>query len=226
MSGHYYPHEFHGPKRIPVRRHVIWFVLSPSEGIEVVPTAITEQAIDEVAQLPGSKMVSDSSGVYVFRWEVPSQYRYVSFGGSDRFDAWTSPGIAGTPVLAGPESRWHLVSTGQKGSDSTAIFGESSVADTSRMSGCPRVDRSMSKSGTIRQIACSHAITSGQFPGALTSPCTSEFGPRASRSALPGDGRLSRDFPIPQSPGDQIEVRVWSAGGPRVEVWTVAVSNS
>jgi uncharacterized membrane protein len=213
-------YEFYGPGPIPVRGGVVWFVMSPAQGIEVVPTAVMERALGDVAALPGARLVTASHGVYVLRWQVPPGYRSVSLGGGDKLDAWTTPGVAATSVHAGPPRAWHLASNGRRGyvlsGDYWREFSGSYLA-TVRISAAGPVNIEVWDDTTNRLLA--RTTTTGS---SNTSDVQLPFriGHEKPGFVYQGAGAF-RDFPIPQIPGDAIEVRVWNSGTRHVAIWSV-----
>ncbi len=213
-------YEFDGLGAVPIRNRVIWFVMSPAQGVEFVPTAVMERALGDIVALPGVKLVTSSQGVYVLRWQVPPRYRSVSLGGGDELDAWTTPGVAATPVVSGPSSRWYLASDGRRGD---LLSGDC----WREPSGLYSTNVRFSSTGPLK-IEVWDDTTNRLLARARTarSPKTSSLQVRFQiRHEKPGfvyqGAAAFLDSPIPQSPGDVIEVKVWSTGTTHAKIWSV-----
>jgi hypothetical protein len=213
-------YEFDGPIPIPVRGGVVWFVMSPAQGDEVVPTAVMERALGDVMELPGASLVTASHGVYVLRWQVPPGYRSVSLGGGDKLDAWTTQGVAATSVHTGPLRAWHLASNGRRGyvlsGDYWREFSGSYLA-TVRISATGPVNVEVWDDTTNRLLART-TMTGPSKTSDVQLPF--RIGHEKPGFVYQGAGTF-RDFPIPQIPGDAIEVRVWNSGTAHVVIWSV-----
>jgi hypothetical protein len=215
-------YEFYSPTPIPVRGGVVWFVMSPAQGIEVVPTAVMERALGDVMALPGARLVTASHDVYVLRWQVPPGYRSVSLGGGDKLDAWTTPGMATTSVRAGPERTWHLASNGRRGyalsGDYWREFSGSYLA-TIRILTTGPVNVEVWDDTVNRLLA---RTTTAGMSKTLDIQLPFRIESEKAGFVFQGTGAF-RDLPIPQIPGDAIEVRVWTSGAAHVVIWSVAL---
>jgi hypothetical protein len=215
-------YDFTGPGTIPVRSRVVWFVMSPAQGIEVVPTAVMERALGDVVALPGARLVTASQGVYVLRWQVPSGQRSVTLGGGDELDAWTAPGTAATPVRAGSSSGWHLASNGRRGyllsGDYWREFSGSYLA-TVRISAAGPVNVEVWDNTTNRLLA--RTTTTGSSK-TWDVKVPFRIGHEKPGVVYQGVGPF-RDFPISQTSGDTVEVRVWTPDIAHVAIWSVTL---
>lgn len=225
FGGHVDLYEFAGPSPIPIRDHVVWFVLSPAQGIEIVPTAVMERALGDIAELPGAKLITASQGVYVFRWRAPSRYRSISLGRGDELQAWTAPGVAGMPVFAGPASRWHLTADGQTGYVLSGDFWREphgSYSANIRYSSTGPINMEVWDDTTNRLLA---RVRAGRSSIVSNVRLSFELSWEKPGFVYQGAG-IFRDLPVPQIPGDEIEVRVWTAGTARVGIWSVALERN
>lgn len=105
-----------GPEVFPIHSRHVWFVLSGDQGIEVPSTSETDQAVATVAALPGTRLISRASGIWVFSWNAPTSTRSVALGGAARpVPGWTTAGTSGILRLGGGSRGWSLTSTGVQG---------------------------------------------------------------------------------------------------------------
>lgn len=224
FGGHVHLYEFYGPTPIPVRAPVVWFVMSPDQGIEVVPTAVMERAISELAELPGSKLVEAAHDVYVFRWQVPKGIRSISLSTGDELAAWTTPGVAGRASLSGPPARWRLESNGREGyvldGDYWREFPGSYRA-TIHMSATGPANIEVWDDTSGRLMGRVHV---NRLPPGSTVSISFRLHHEHPGYVYQGAGAFL-DLPIPQIPGDEIEVRVWSGGHVHIRISSVVLGS-
>ena len=104
-------------RQAPIRAGNVWFVVAPSQGIEVQPEYDALATVARLATLPDIRLVAASAGVWVLRWRPPHRARSInlSAGSNLPLPAWTSPGTAGRPELYGPTQNWHVSGSGAVG---------------------------------------------------------------------------------------------------------------
>ena len=101
---------------LPIQPGEDWFIFTPWAGIETQKTAAAMAFAGQLAGPMHATLVTDTDGVWVFRWHPPRGVHQLEVpGGSGPLPAWTAPGSAGRPVLTGPSSGWHVTSTGRPG---------------------------------------------------------------------------------------------------------------
>lgn len=215
---------FGRPGTIPVRGGVVWFVMSPAQGIEVVPTAVMERALGDVVALPGARLITASHGIYVLRWKVPAGDRSVTLGEGDKLDAWTAPGTAATPVRAGSPSGWHLASNGRRGYVLSGDYWRElsgSYLATVRISATGPVNVEV-WDDTANRLLARRGTTGSSRTWDVQLPF--RIGHEKPAVIYQGVGTF-RDFPVPQVRGDTIEVRIWTAGTAHVAIWSVTLGS-
>ncbi|HXZ83698.1 MAG TPA: hypothetical protein VED84_08225 [Acidimicrobiales bacterium] len=217
---------FLASERFPVKSTVVWFVLSPNQGIEVPSTATTEGSIGTVARLAGARLTAEDDGVWVIRWNVPSGIRSVSLGGPDTaVPAWTSVGVAARPVQNGPEATWLAKSTGPKGyvvsGDEWALAQGRYAADVKLSSTVPVnvevwEDSARGDELLARQIVRSPRAEQVLLPFGVPMPQT----PASERGSA-----IFRYEPVPPRDSDNVEIRIWTPGRGHTSVWSLSVND-
>lgn len=56
---------------VPIQTRTVWLIFTPRVGIEFAQPGPSYADIQQVAELPGAKMVMAGDGVWAFRWTVP-----------------------------------------------------------------------------------------------------------------------------------------------------------
>ena len=94
---------------LPIQPGEDWFIFTPWVGIETQKTAGAMVFAGQLAGPMHATLVTDTNGVWVFRWHPPrGVHRLRVPGGTEPLPGWTAPGAAGRAVLTGPVSRWHV----------------------------------------------------------------------------------------------------------------------
>ena len=197
-----------------------WFVLTPEEGVETLSAAATETLIGELAGPLHATLVTHEDGVWVFVLDPPGAMPYINVSNVlSPLPAWTSAGVAGRAVLAGPESSWHVTSTGDPGYVADQIEWQAPpgrydasvsllVAD-----GSVNVEVWDDTSNTL--LARQSVMPTGGLQ-TITMPMDSALPDQA--TVYSGWGPFHADFALPPT-GERLEVRVWSPGGTLVDVY-------
>jgi len=197
-----------------------WFVITPTSGIETVTTATSMALIGEVAGPLHGKLITHANGVWAFQVTPPPGISSIDIPGSTSpLPAWAAVGVAGRPVLDGPESTWHMAATGASGYVADGIQwqiypGRYQVNVTLSASAPVNVEVWDDTTNTIvtrRTIAQTDGAQQVELP--LTVPAAPDA------SAFSGWGPFHADFVSPLA-GQLIEVRVWSPGGVAVNVYS------
>ena len=197
-----------------------WFVITPTSGIETVTTATSMALIGEVAGPLRGKLITHANGVWAFRVTPPPGINSIEIPGSTSpLPAWAAAGIAGRPVLGGPESTWHTAATGARGYVANGIQwqiypGRYQVNVTLSASAPVNVEL---WDDTTNQIVTRRTIIQTDGVQQVTLPLTVPAAPDA--RAFSGWGPFHADF-VPPRAGQLIEVRVWSPGGVTVNVYS------
>lgn len=208
-----------GPTTLPVARQT-WFVLTPDEGIETLGAADTETLIGELAGPLDATLVAHANGVWAFVWNPPSSIRDVNVSGElSPLPAWTSAGAAGRAVLTGPESSWHVTSTGARGYVADQLEwqappGSYTASVTLSTTGPVNVEV-WNDTGNVLLARKTLMPTDGLVPITLPVNATTDY----RSSAYAGWGPFHADFALPPA-GERLEVRVWSPGNTLVNVYS------
>jgi hypothetical protein len=230
FAGRQQVYSFSGPIVVPVRSRTVWFVLSPTQGLQVATQAETFEAIDTIVHLPGVQAVEiDDNDVWVYRWHPPAGTRSVALGepGSP-YPIWMVPGANGTPLTSGPASGWSVSSSGQIGPAGAYLFTadffqlppgryEAEVRYQSDNAVTPEVYND----NTATIIAGpAHAVTQLRarvFRMYFTVPA-----PKSVPAPITGTG-LYRDEPIPTIKLATVSVQIWMPPGALVRAWWSAI---
>jgi len=197
-----------------------WFVITPTTGIETLSPAASMSLIGELAGVWHATLVTHANGVWAFRFSPPPGITAIAVpDGFDPLPAWAAAGSAGLPVLAGQVAGWHLTATGAKGYVADGLEwleqpGQYRAAVTLSAAGPVNVEVWDDTTGRLlarRAIPPTSGIQQTVMPVAA---------PNAPSAAVySGWGPFHADFTNPP-PGQLLEVRVWSAGGAAVNVYS------
>jgi hypothetical protein len=203
-------------------RGATWFIITPTAGIETGTTASAMALIGELAGALHATLVTHANGVWAFRWRPPPGVHGITAPGeSSPLPAWAAPitpGEAGRPVLSGRAETWHMTATGEKGYVANGLAwqeppGRYTAAVRLSATGPVNVevwDDTGQKLLTRHRIPATAGIQSVTLPVDAT---THYQGHNYS-----GWGPFQAEFARPL-PGERLEVRVWSPGGERVDVY-------
>ena len=190
FSGRAQVHELAHTGSTPITSPDVWFVITPSAGVELEPVASALALIGKLAGPLHATLVAHGHGVWAFRWRPPPGVRTLRIpDGSAGLPAWAAPGAA-RAVLAGPPSSWHAASSGAaRLTWPTAWPGRSPWAATRPRSPCPRPARSTSRSGTTTAACCWPGAPSRPPPGRRPRPCRSSRRSATRSGRTPAGGR-------------------------------------
>lgn len=212
-----------GPGTIPIDARQTWWIVVPITGVEKETTGNALALIAELAGPLHATLVAHANGVWAFRWQPPPGLRKFTMPGeSVPLMAWSAPvtpGEAGRPVMSGPPATWHM----------TALKGRGYVADGLAWQELPgRYEAMVSLSavgpvnvevwddtGNVLLARQRVPATAGVETITLPVDATDAYPPRI----FPGWGPFQARFDRPL-PGERLEVRVWSPGGHRVNVYS------
>lgn len=220
FSGRTYAYPIFGVGGQEPLRPGTWFIIAPASGIETVTTATSMALIGEVAGPLQGKLITHANGVWAFQVTPPPGIRSIEIPTSTApLPAWAASGMAGRPVLDGPEATWHMAATGARGYVADGIQwqihpGRYHVNVALSVSAPVNVelwDDTTNRIVTRRTIAQTDGVQ--QVALALTVPTAPDA------SVFSGWGPFRADFVAPPT-GQRIEVRVWSPGGVAVNVYS------
>ena len=90
---------------VPASTRSVWFVITPSQGIETAAAAAQYADIGQLAGAPNVRLVLQAAGVWVFRWTPPAGVRRFHLGApQSTLPAYTVGGPTSIGVLTGPDT--------------------------------------------------------------------------------------------------------------------------
>jgi Predicted membrane protein (DUF2079) len=197
-----------------------WFIVSPRTGIETLSPAASMTLIGELAGPLHATLLVHANDVWAFRLtSPPGTHQIIVPDGSDPLPAWAASGAAGFPVLDGPVSGWHMAATGAKGYVADGL-------EWLEPAGRYRASVTLSAASPVNVEVWDD--TSGTLLARQSIPGTTGIQQVTLPVAAPDDtddnvyagwGPFRAVFTNPP-PGQRIEVRVWSAGGGAVNVYS------
>jgi Predicted membrane protein (DUF2079) len=208
-----------GPRIIHLAGVETWFIIAPSQGIEIQSTARAMALIAELAGPLHATLVTHAHGVWAFRWRPPPGMRTITTpSDSAPLAAWTAVSATGRATLAGPVADWHMGSTGGRG---YVADGLEWLAAPGRYQALVTLSAAIpvnvevwNDTGNVLLARKSIPATTGIESVALAVDARTAY--RA--SIYSGWGPFRADF-IPPPAGERLEVRVWSPGGGTVNVY-------
>jgi hypothetical protein len=95
----------------------VWFIFTPFDGAETVPSSSTLAMVKMLSQYHGMHLVVDSGDVWAFEWVPPQGLRkfVLAVPKVPRPAVWTLIGIAGRAVIGKTPSESHATSNGKTG---------------------------------------------------------------------------------------------------------------
>ncbi|HVB42322.1 MAG TPA: DUF2079 domain-containing protein [Streptosporangiaceae bacterium] len=229
FSGRIAVHELAGPGTTPITSRTVWFVIGTAAGNELQSTASAIGLIGKLAGPLHATLVTHANGIWAFRWHPPATVHTMSIpGNSVPLPAWAAPvapGATGHPVLTGPVSTWHLASAGGSGYVADELAWQEPAARYQ-----VRLTLSATAAVTVEVWNDNGDVLLARrtIPG--TSGIESVIIPVDAASAYhailySGWGPFRADF-APPSPGQRLEVRVWSSGTSQVNVYRAAIAQA
>ena len=226
FSGRTHLYSIHGPGgKLPLLPGT-WFVITPTSGIESLSTTSSMALIGELAGPLHAQLITHANGVWAFRVTPPPGINsiYVPTGMAPH-PAWAAAGVAGRPVLDGPESTWHMAAIGARGYVADGMQwqiypGRYQVSVTLSASAPVNVEL---WDDTINRIVTRRAIAQTDGVQRVGLPLTVPTAPGA--SVFSGWGPFNANFMQPPA-GQRIEVRVWSPGGVTVNVYSADLTTA
>lgn len=214
---------FGTPAYFPVKASEVYFVLSPSQGIED-PVQMTESALAQVSGTLHAALVSYGAGIWVYRWLPPSSVTSVSLAAKAiTIPAWTMRSQDGHPVTSGGVQTWRMVADGGAG---YVVYGDYRSLGV----GAYQASVSMSSSGPANvevwdsdtnQLLARRELPSTDGRVDVSIPFTQ---PTPGSAPIRHGVGIFQIHPIAPPPGQQIEVRVYDPGSSAIAVYSVGVS--
>lgn len=206
--------------KVPLKADT-WFIITPTSGIQTMSQATSMALIGELAGPLHATLITHANGVWAFRLNPRPGLRSVMVPGLlSPLPAWAAEGAAGSPVLNGPVSGWHMAATGAMGYVADGIEWERTPPGrylahvTLSTTGPVNVEVWNNTTGSVL-LARQHILATSGIQ-TITLPVNATVPYRA--TAYSGWGPFRVDLDQPPA-GERIEVRVWSPGNTLVNVY-------
>ncbi len=210
-------------QRISLRTRDTWWVVAPSVGIETESSAAGAALVAELAGPLRADLVLQGHGVWVFHWMPPAGTHSIRLPQvTSKAPGWLFPGAAGTPDLIGPPASWHLASTGHPGYVLARDYwreppGHYEASVMLASTGPVNVE-AWNATGHVLLARRSIPATDGVETISMSVDAQRAY----PRHLFEGWGPF-QSASIPPPAGNELEVRVWSAGGDLVDVGQVGI---
>lgn len=208
-----YPITFGAGIHAPVQEKRIWVILAPAQGIESAAVSSIYADIASLSSNPHVRRVAAANGVWAFVWDAPQGAKWftVSPSGKAPVPGWAVVGSAGKPVTIGPSADWYASSNGRAGYVVKGAYWREKPGDYQAWvqlasSGTANVELWNSTTGKLLRrvsVAATDGIATVHLSARLTRT--------PSERVFSGWGPWRQTSNPPQ--GDQLELRVWTAGG-------------
>ncbi len=205
---------------LPVQPGHDWFVFAPWVGIETQKPAAAMVFAGQLAGPMHARLLLDRDGVWVFRWTPPPGLHRLNVpSGAAALPAWCAPGAAGRAVLTGRPWTWHAASTGKPGYVADRLEwarmpGRFEARVTLSTTGPVNVEV-WDNTGNVMLARDAVPVTHGKLTVTLPVNATRDY----HVPLYGGWGPFQAKFGGGPK-GQRIEVRVWSPGGERVNVYS------
>lgn len=199
-------------QQIPLRSRDTWWVLAPTVGIETAPSANEFALAEELAVALHARLVFHGHGIWVFHWVPPAGLDFINIPGDVTAEqGWLFPGAAGSAVLNGPPSSWHLAASGRRGYVLAGDYwreppGPYRASVTIDSSGPVNVEV-WNDTGDVL-LARRSVPPNGRMDTVSFSVAAARF---YSHHLFQGWGPFQMAS-VPRQGGDRLEIRVWSPG--------------
>ena len=206
---------------VPFYGKTIWWVLAPTQGIELTNPNVTYGIIGSLTYSLHAQLVMQGGGIWVFKLNRNShQHSFTSSLTSYTIPGWVVPGVAGKSDLSGNSLNWHTQSTGKSGYVITSAYWQ-------EQPGQYQIALKMSVTGTanvqVWNSTANELVAQRYVPGTgALQTFTYDFGIFGSSpaSAYSGWGPY-RILPIEPSQENQFEIRIEATGGTNLSVYSL-----
>ncbi|MCL4318878.1 MAG: hypothetical protein M1596_03150, partial [Firmicutes bacterium] len=208
----------------PITRSVVYFVISPYQGINILhkPTIFSDMAY--LAQLHAS-VVTHQDNIWIFKWTPsPSVHRVIFPSSISKVSAWTADSMVGQHVLEGPVTQWRLAAdntpAGYVMNGDYWRLGRGSYQASVKLQTTGSVNVEVwNDTGNLllarRTIPATHGVETLDVPFVIAH--------QFARNIYSGIGPF-RYQPVVPTLDNNIEVRVWTPGHEKISVYTVAIT--
>jgi hypothetical protein len=215
-----------GGGRVALHTNVVYFVVTPTQGIEEAGIQTQEGIIGELAGTLHGRLLFEGAGVWLIALHRPPGTTSVTL--PERYTsvpAWVGRTSTGTRVTVGPESSWHMA----KSTDTAGyvLFGNEwnelpgSYEMTTTLSNTAPVSLEVWDASSNTLLTRQRLVASTGIQAVQTTVSVTEEG----SEHLYGGSGLFRFNPPPAPLADSIEVRVWSPGSGEVSVYSVELQS-
>ncbi len=213
-----------GPSTLPVHTSTVWVIVAPTQGIETAPIPVSDALVAELAGPLHATLVAHDAGIWAFRWNPAAGTRdLVVPSAVPTVAAWTTTGPAGRSVTTGPSADWRAVGTGVPG---YVVAGDYWRELPGRYQATVELSTSVAArvevwdaTGDVLLARRDIPPTNGFTDVPLAVDARRTYPTHTYAGAWP-----FRILPVAPQPGDELEVRVWSAGGGLVSVSAVELT--
>jgi predicted membrane protein DUF2079 len=211
-----------GGDTVPLKTDVVYFVITPTQGIEEAGIQTQEGILGQLAGPLHGRLLFDRAGVWLIALRRPPGATSVSL--PKRYTsvpAWVGRSATGTRVTVGPESTWHMA----KSTDAAGyvLFGNEwnelpgTYEMTTTISNTAPVNLEVWDASSNTLLTRQRLVASTGIQAVQTAVRVTE---ESSQHLYSGSGPFRFD-PPPAPLADAIEVRVWSSGSGEVSVYSV-----
>jgi len=226
LSGRRWAYAVFGPTSLPVHTSTVWVIVAPSQGIEPATVPVSDALIAELAGPLHATLVTHDAGIWAFRWMPPPGTHTLAVPSAvPTIAAWTTTGPAGSSVTTGPPADWRAVGTGGSG---YVVAGDywrelpGSYQATVELSTSVGVHVEVwDATGNVLLARRDVPPTNGFAAVTLAVDARHSY----PTHTYAGTGPFSI-LPVAPLPGDELEVRVWTAGGGLVSVSAVELTRA
>jgi hypothetical protein len=208
-----------------VHSHTVWFVITPSVGIETETWIAAEAQVRQLVSEPGVQMVTDDDNVYVFKVHPTRGQTSISFANNPSVPAWVFADHDPVETPRASVAQWHAFSetAGDVVSGDAWSLPNGPYEATARFSSNGPVDIQLWDDSDFKMIASrtfpstGGTVRTAHFDGAIID--------KQPAKAYAGS-RIFRVDPVEPGPGDSVELRVINPGDTTVSVFSVGLSHT
>jgi hypothetical protein len=219
----------------PVFPHrVSWWIVAPFAGIETEPTATQMNLIGQLIAERHGQLVLMKDGIFVVRFPASATTgttRWFFPGTAESLVAYALRTKVGEPVTQGPVSTWRVTawSPPDRPVAGYVAWGDYFQAHSGRF--LLRAKLASSVAGIVN-VEAWDADTNRLLARIPVGPTNGVVEVQGTFSLRRQDMRAEPVFrgfgpfridPVPPFPGNRIEIRVWTPGGGRVDLYTVSL---
>lgn len=210
-----------GPGRIPVKAPVLWFIFAPVQGIEYESPSDAFADVGYLSNTLHARLVAHKNGIYALRWKPPAGVSTVNLPKANSIPVWTTSGVAGTPVTSGSPLSWRVTSNRARGYVVSNDYWREQpghLTAVATISATKMVNVEIWDDTANKLLTRGRVSTKGAKRTIRLNTVITGFAPRVYAGVWP-----FRIRPVPQPLGDIIEIRIWSPGALKVNVYSLTL---